>query len=189
MRRFLVLLPIGLVAAAASCQAESQCPPALFASAAAKGDAAQVEVCIADAADPDAGTADGVTPLMAAAARGHEEIVEALLDAGASVDVASGDGLTSLMFAAAWGRRDVAGALVGAGADVSKTDADGRTAIEWAQASLYMTGDVAVVVAQFLQNAESAPPRGERRPRVGDDAPDLAALIERAEAGAVASSE
>jgi hypothetical protein len=46
-----------------------------------------------------------------------------------------------------------------------------------------MTGDVAIVVAQYLQNAETAPPRGERRPRVGDDAPDLAGLIDRAAAG------
>lgn len=189
MRRSAVIAFIGLCSVAAACQAEAQCPPALFAAAAAAGDAEQVDLCIADAADPDAGNADGVTPLMAAAARGHAEIVATLIDAGASVDVATDEGLTPLMFAAAWGRRDLVRTLVGAGADVSRTDAGGRTAIEWGQASLYMTGDVAVVVAQFLQNAETAPPRGERRPRVGDDAPDLAALIDRAETGAVEGAE
>ncbi len=188
MRRAFSLALFGLIAVAAACETESLCPPALFAAAAAKGDATQVEFCLSQAADTDAGNADGVTPLMAAAARGHADIVQTLLGAGAFTEVATDDGLTPLMFAAAWGRRDIVRTLVGAGADVSRQDAGGRTAIEWAQASLYMTGDVAIVVAQYLQSVPTAPPRDSQRNRVGDDAPDLAGLIDRAEAEATAGS-
>lgn len=184
MRSFTIALFVGASTLAAAGAAAAECPPSLFTAAAAQGDAEQVGLCVTESADINAGNADGVTPLMAAAARGHAPIVATLLEAGASVDAATDDGLTALMFASAWGRRPIVGTLVDAGANVALQDADGFTAIDWARASLYMTGDISVVVTQYLQNADTAPEPGARRNVLREEeAPDLRALINRAEAG------
>ncbi len=182
MRSLAFALLVGVSTLAAACGAAAECPPLALIAAAAKGEAEQVDACVSERADLNAANADGVTALMAASARGRAEIVETLLGGGAAVDAASNDGLTALMFAAAWGRRDLAGTLVDAGANVALEDAGGRTAIDWARGSIYVTGDVAIVVSQYLQNADTAPPSGVRRNVSREATPDLAALIGRAEA-------
>jgi hemoglobin len=93
--------------------------------AAMAGDAELAAVLIRSGADPDAGEAEGHTPLYRASTG---DVARVLLAAGASADVASGPTRgTPLHQAARHGKLSVAEALVDHGATIDARDAKGQT--------------------------------------------------------------
>ena len=181
MARLLGCALLGVVVGATACQAQDACPPEMVRASAAQGDLTTIQNCLAEGADVDAPSEDGVTALMLAAARAQLDMVAALVEAGADVDATTSDGVTPLMVAAAWGQLVSVRTLVRQGdADVTIEDAGGWTAIDWVSAAPYTTGDNVVAIMQFLQSPRVG---GERGSGAGaaDWPPDLAAILERAE--------
>jgi ankyrin repeat protein len=102
--------------------------------AAALGDIAAVDACLAQGANPNRLDGHGAPALYDAARFGLLEVVERLLRAGANVDLANSmDGFTPLMAAAAEGQIEAVRLLLDRGAAVAARDAvNGTTALHWA---------------------------------------------------------
>lgn len=97
---------------------EQRAPDPLLVIAAARNDLAEVELQLAEGADPNiARDSDGWTPLLFAAQEGGTEVAQALLAAGALPDRANDDGWTPLMIAAQNGHAGVVDALLDQGAN------------------------------------------------------------------------
>lgn len=100
------------------------------------GDAERVVSLLADGADVEARTRNGITPLAVAALGGSAPVVAALLAAGADPNAVSGEGETPLMQAALNGAPDTLNLLLEHGADPNAAEAyRGQTALMWAAAS------------------------------------------------------
>ena len=102
--------------------------------AAARGDIAAVDACLAQGANPNRLDGIGAPALLGAAKFGHLNVIGRLIRAGAQVDLPSSmDGFTPLMAAAAEHQVDAVRLLLDHGAVVSARNAvDGTTALHWA---------------------------------------------------------
>jgi ankyrin repeat protein len=113
--------------------------------AAKAGDVEAVRWLLEKQADPNAVTADGMTPLLAAAGVGSRdsdtrgrykgerdaiESIRALLDAGARINVADNRGQTPLHGAAFWGWSDLVQFLADRGATLDAKDRRGMTPLD-----------------------------------------------------------
>ena len=130
--------------------------------AADKGDINSVEILLAEGADVNANTANGMTALMCAASKGHTGIVQNLLDKGADVNTKRYDGLTALTLAAFFGHAGSVSALLAKGADVYAKDNHGSTALDWALSRGHAH------IAQLLKEAESAGIGGAAKDRAAE---------------------
>ena len=88
---------------------------------------ATVETLLTAGANPNAGQASGLTPLMIAAETGSVPIVQALLAHGAKVNAKTVNGSTALMWAVTYRHHEVARGLIAAGADVHVSSTKGFT--------------------------------------------------------------
>lgn len=88
---------------------------------------------LANGADVDTITPDGVTALMLAAMEGHLEVVKFLIDRDVDIDAVTPEGRTALMFASENGNCAVAEFLILKGADFTAATSDGMTASELAR--------------------------------------------------------
>ena len=84
--------------------------------AARDGDVQRMRALLRAGVDVDAGSANGITPLMEAAIQGHLAATRLLLNHGAAVDAATSSGITPLMGAASVGNVDVLRLLLSKGA-------------------------------------------------------------------------
>ncbi len=80
-------------------------------------------------ADPNIGTATGLTPLMAAANRGNVEAMQMLLAKGAKADAKNAAGSSALVFAAGSGQPAAVKLLLEKGADPNTKTKRGETAL------------------------------------------------------------
>ncbi|MCX6612366.1 MAG: ankyrin repeat domain-containing protein [Acidobacteria bacterium] len=80
-------------------------------------------------ADPNIGTATGLTPLMAAANRGNVEAMQMLIDKGAKPDAKNAAGASALVFAAGSGQPAAVKLLLEKGADPNTKTKRGETAL------------------------------------------------------------
>ena len=82
-------------------------------------DTNRVKALLADGANPNTTTDNGITVLMGEAYNGHSDIVRLLLDADVTVDAKDENGLTALVYAMCGGHIDIMNLLKNAGADFS----------------------------------------------------------------------
>ena len=87
------------------------------------------------AAQIDAVTDYGVTPLSIACEQGAEEIVDLLIKARASIELARPGKITPLLIASRNGNPKVVRALIESGANLNARDARGQTPLMWAAAA------------------------------------------------------
>ena len=99
-----------------------------------RSDRRAVERLLADGADVEVRTPDGVTPLYAAAFHGYADLLRVLIKAGAKVAGRAAHGRTALFAAAAEGRVNALKVLLNAGADPNARSNPG----ELAQTPLHM---------------------------------------------------
>lgn len=102
--------------------------------AAEKGDSAVVAYLIAEKADVDAETWEGVTPLMYASQNGYLSVVKMLTEAGANIHHRADDGGTALFAAIKFGHGYVADYLLLHGANPDVPDNYGATPLMYAAA-------------------------------------------------------
>jgi len=144
-----------------------------FLRAALAGDVEVMRLLLDHHADPNIGTYNGTTPLMAAAgvnwtvAQTYDEGPEKLLEAvklasslGNDVNAVNSMGLTALHGAANRGSNDIIRFLVEKGARLDATDKQGRTAMTWAQGVFLATHPPevkpqTVALLKQLQNSTS----------------------------------
>lgn len=107
-------------------------PSTLLHRAVANQDAAAVTASIANGADVNAKTKDGMTPLHVAAQYEHAKITKLLLRAGADAEARDKDNGTPLHVAAQYERVTAVTALLEHGADAGARDKDGKTPREYA---------------------------------------------------------
>lgn len=93
-----------------------QASPASFFGAAARGDAASVELFLSQGIDVNSRNPNGATALQLASAAGYLPVVQSLIANGADVNAADRNGTNPLMAAAQGGFDDVVKALKSAGA-------------------------------------------------------------------------
>jgi uncharacterized protein len=106
-----------------------------------------VGAALADGANINAKTQNGVTALMIAARSSSTELVKFLLENGADVNAQSDDGYTAILLAVTNGDAGVTKLLIENGADVNAKSNDGFTALFLAQ----VKGDSAIM--QLLTQA------------------------------------
>ena len=117
-----------------------------FLTAALAADATVMRLLLKYGADPNLGTFEGTTPLMAAAGvnwvydqtfdegpAARLEAVKLCLELGNDVNAINSMGLTALMGAANRGSDDIIKFLVEKGAKLDVKDKEGRTALTWAE--------------------------------------------------------
>lgn len=85
--------------------------------AAAKGNIAKIEQCLANGDNVNIATRQGMTPLIIASQKGYGDTVSYLLKHGADIEAKDEDGLTALGHAQLQGNNSVAGILLAAGAN------------------------------------------------------------------------
>ncbi len=88
-----------------------------------------VSLLIANGADVNAKSLDGLTALMYAAGEGNTGIVNLLLSSGAMINTVDNTGQTPLIKAAGDGHDIVVTALISRGADIHTRDGAGHTAV------------------------------------------------------------
>lgn len=97
--------------------------------AAIQGDVARIRKLLAEGADVNALSPDGLTALLYAAGGKSLEAAQILLVAGANVSRATNHGATPLMTASGSGNLRMVNVLLKAGANPNARDADGHTAL------------------------------------------------------------
>lgn len=99
-----------------------------------RGQIEDVQVLLAQGADPKVPDSFGYTALMMAVLGDQEQIVELLLGRGVPLNAKENvTGRTALMLAVIKGHMTLANRLLAAGADVDERDDTGRNAKKWAQ--------------------------------------------------------
>ncbi|HNW69171.1 MAG TPA: ankyrin repeat domain-containing protein [Bacteroidales bacterium] len=97
-----------------------------------KGDAKEVSQLLADSADVNAATDEGISALMYASEKGFTEIVKILLYNMADPNLKPANGRTALMSAAMQNYQEIVYLLLVYGADINATDEYGVTALMYA---------------------------------------------------------
>jgi ankyrin repeat protein len=121
-----------------------------------EGNLCEAKNLLAQGAQVNATTPEGVTPLFMAAQQGHEKNVHLLIGEGAEVNAArKNDGVTPLFMAAQQGHEENVRLLIGAGAQVNTANNDGITPLYFA----VLHGHVGVV--RLLLNAGAPVTRSE----------------------------
>ncbi|MBL0938960.1 MAG: ankyrin repeat domain-containing protein [Gemmatimonadaceae bacterium] len=122
-----------------------------LANAAMRGDLASVRALLAQRADVNSATGDGMTALHWAAERGDVAMVQALIKAGANIKATTRNGgHTALHVAAKSGNSEVVKALLAGGADARAVTSSGATSLHLAA----QAGDAASITALVAGKAD-----------------------------------
>jgi hypothetical protein len=150
-----LVMPLGLLLILCGCSAP-------LIRAARKGQDSRVEALLAQGADIEVASSQGMTPLMWAAYRGQESTVKLLLDKGAKLNALDERRRTALWYAATAGRLGTVKLLRQRGADLTILDILGMTVAHAAQEN----GETEIV--QYLAASEDGVSRLDLQSAVAD---------------------